>query len=316
MNQIVEMRKKIEGLVKQGQLSQAIMLLEQALKMFPNFKYTIISELTKLYTATKQLDKCLEAWETGHKSGLFFGLEPGTPPFKPFAGNGRFAEAAAEDKRLRDQANEDSAVTFEVVTPTAYDSSGKYPLCMVFHGGNSSIKNIKPQWTSPKLTRGYIVVFVQSYFHLSSETYGWKTLDPKARNEIAGVFERVSADYAVHRDQVVMGGISAGAMTAVDLTINGIVPARGFIGLCPVTPQEFDVERVKQAAQRGVSGVFVSGDNDFALPKAKDMAAVMEEGNLPLEFTVVPGLGHTYPNDLSQRLDEALTTMETRWNVE
>lgn len=316
MNQIVEMRKKIEGLVKQGQLSQAIMMLEQALKMFPNFKYTIITELAKLYSATKQLDKCLDAWESGHRSGLFFGLEPGLPPFKAFAGNERFAAAAVEDRKLRDKANENSAVTFEVVTPANYDSSGKYPLCMVFHGGNSNIKNIKPQWRSAKLAEGYIVVFAQSHFYLSSETFGWKKLDPKAREEIADIFGQVSAEYNVERDQVVLGGISAGAMTAIDLTINEIIPSRGFIGLCPVTPEEFDVERVKKAAQRGVSGVFISGDKDFALPKAKDMAAVMEEGNLPLEFSVVPGLGHTYPGDLSNRLDNALTYLEARRNVE
>lgn len=316
MNQILEMRKKIVGLVKQGQLSQAIMMLEQALQMFPDFKYTIIDELAKLYSATKQLDKCLDVWETGHRSGLFFGLEPGAPAFKIFAGDDRFAKAALEDRRLRDKANENSAVTFAVVTPAAYDSSRKYPLCMVFHGGNSNIDNIKPQWTSAQLAEHYIVVFVQSYFYLSSETFGWKKLDAKARKEIAAVFDTVSAQYGVDRDQVVLGGISAGAMTAVDLVVNAIIPSGGFIGICPVTPQEFDVERVKKAAQRGVSGVFISGDKDFALPKAKDMAAVMEEANLPLDFTIVPGLGHTYPGDLSNRLDDALAYLEARRNVE
>jgi predicted esterase len=310
------MRKKIEGLVKQGQLSQAIMLLEQALKMFPNFKYTIITELTKLYSATKQLDKCLDAWQAGHQSDLFFGLEPGTPPFKAFAGNKRFDDVVAQDRRLRDKANEGSTVVFEVVTPANYDSSKKYPLCIALHGGNSSLKNLKPQWASAKLATDYVVVFVQSYFHLSSETFGWKRLDPKAREEIAGVFEKVSSEYAIDTRKVVVGGISAGAMTAIDLTVNEIVPSRGFIGLCPVTPEEFDLQRVKQAAERGVSGVFVSGDKDFALPKAKDMAAVMEEGGLPLDFTIVPGLGHTYPKDLSQRLDDALTLIETRWTVD
>ncbi len=311
---IMEMRVKIEGLVRQGQLSQAIMLLEQALGMFPDFKYTIVNELAKLYTATHQLDKCLDLWESGHRSGLFFGLEPGTPPFRPFAGNERFDDLVAEDRLLRDKTNEDSVSVYEVITPAGYDPAKKYPLCVAFHGGNSSKQNLKSQWNSPKLASAYIVLFIQSYFHLSSETFGWRKLDPRARKEIAAIVRTVTETYGIDTGKVVLGGISAGAMTAIDLTINNIVPSKGFICLCPVTPQEFDLELVRQAAENGISGVFISGDKDFALPKAKEMAAVMEEGNLPLDFTIIPGLGHTYPPDLSQRLDDALKNMESRWS--
>lgn len=311
---VLEMRAKIEGLVKQGQLNQAIMMLEQAFNMFPDYKYTIVNELAKLYTATNQLDKCLDLWESGHRSGLFFGLEPGTPPFKPFVGNARFDGVVTQDRLLRDKINEDSTSIYEVVTPSGYDPAQRYPLCVAFHGGNSNLQNLKPQWRSPKLASEYILLFIQSYFHLSSETYGWKTLDPRAREEIAGIVGDVAKTYGVDTGRVVLGGISAGAMTAIDLTINGIVPSNGFIGLCPVTPLEFSLERVKVAAAKGVAGVFISGDKDFALPKAKEMAAVMAEGNLPLDFTVLPGLGHTYPQDLPQRLDDALTKLESRWS--
>jgi predicted esterase len=168
----------------------------------------------------------------------------------------------------------------------------------------------KPHWNSTQLGAHYLVAFIQSYLHYGMEGFGWARNDKRAREGTRGCFEEIVQRYRVDVSRVLIGGISAGAMMAMEVAIDDVVPIAGFVGVCPVMPGKdvFNAEKVLGATERGQRAVLIAGGNDTALlPQAKDMVEIFKQAGFPHRFVVVPGLGHEYPGDFSARLDTALT---------
>jgi hypothetical protein len=102
-------------------------------------------------------------------------------------------------------------------------------------------------------------------------------------------------------------------MMAIETAIDDVLPIAGFVGVCPVMPGEeaFNAAKVLRARERGQRGVLIAGENDTALlPQAKNMVEIFEQAGFSHQFVVVPGLGHEYPDDFSERLDTALAYID------
>ncbi len=290
-----------------GEYDEALKLVQGVWGQFPERRFDLSRELLYLYRKTEQYERCLTVWEKGHRQGFFYMIIPTMKQYEPFAGFDKFAAIAEEDKRLREAALEKSQTIFEVVLPQGYSEKETYPLLIVLHGGGSNIERAKKHWHSPLLGEKYIVVFIRSYLHYDSETFGWKVFDPRAREDIRRCFDEIAAQYPVDTARVIIGGISAGGTAAIDMTFNQVIPVAGFIGVCPGKPREFDAERAGQAKAAGIKGVIISGETDRYRPRQEAMVEIFRQIEFPHRFDIIEGMGHEYPEDLSRRLDEALT---------
>jgi acetyl esterase/lipase len=127
-----------------------------------------------------------------------------------------------------------------------------------------------------------------------------------SRREIQEAYQEVLDRYPVDPQRVIVGGFSAGGVTALDLVLQGALPIQGFVTLCPPMPEGFSAEAVAAARDRGVRGTILTTEMDPRVEDQREMVTVMEREGLPLEFFVAPNTGHWYPTDLAERIDQAL----------
>jgi hypothetical protein len=177
---------------------------------------------------------------------------------------------------------------------------------LVLHGSGSTLEWAEENWKSEKLENGFVVAYIQSYLHYGMKSYGWRRNDPRARQDIQKLFAQIVDEYPVDLDRVVIGGLSAGGGVAIDVSVNGVVPTAGFIGVCPNKPEEFDRIRVRAARERGVKGVIVSGKGDLDLPLQKEMVKIFKKEHFPHEFFIIRELEHSYPEKFPHLIDRAL----------
>lgn len=304
-----QIKAQADELEEQKQYEQAIALLESALEQFPDEQYPITERLGMLYTQTEQYEKGLEIWEYGARRGFFYCHNPRWGVYKPYEQFERFGEILETDRRLRQEALDKSNMTYQVVAPAGYTGQEPFPLFIVLHGGNRTIEQARPYWNSTRLGGEYLVAFMQSYLYYGMEGFGWSRNDERARQGLRECFEEIVERYRVDVSRVLIGGISAGAMMAIEVAIDDVLPIAGFVGVCPVKPGEeaFNADKVRKARERGQRAVLIAGENDAALlPQAQDMVKIFEQTEFPHQFVVVSGLGHEYPGDFAERLDAAL----------
>ncbi len=97
---------------------------------------------------------------------------------------------------------------------------------------------------------------------------------------------------------------------SIDVALKAAVPVEGFVALCPVKPEDFAIEPAREAASRGVRGVIITGDSDFAFAEQQEMNAAFDSAGLPCSMRVTFDLGHWFPNDFETQLAAAIAHIE------
>jgi ketosteroid isomerase-like protein len=113
-------------------------------------------------------------------------------------------------------------------------------------------------------------------------------------------------DYPVDARRLVVGGFSSGGVASLDLVLHDAIPARGFVALCPGRPPDFTPEAVRDAVARGVRGALLTTEMDGRHQDQRAMAAILEAEGMVHRFVVTPDVGHWFPDDLAESIDEAL----------
>jgi dienelactone hydrolase len=168
---------------------------------------------------------------------------------------------------------------------------------------------IKPKWKLGKFAGQFILAFLQSSQVNGSGSFIWD--DPATgRRDIAEYYAWLQGKYTIDKARVLIGGFSGGAGMAIDAAVRGVIPARGFVALCPggVLPSRADQAVMREAAARGLAGQVVAGEKDDP-EEAKAFFALLAEAGLRVGLTVVPGLGHAFPADLAARLEKAIESI-------
>jgi poly(3-hydroxybutyrate) depolymerase len=195
---------------------------------------------------------------------------------------------------------------WKVVTPGDYDPSRAYPLFILLHGANSYLEDMLPAFKLDRHKGDYLLAFIQSTEKAPEQGFTWHREIDKGRDEIRRSYKEITEEYSVDKRRVIIGGFSAGGTMAIDVVLSEIIPIVGFVGVCPGKPWSFSSDSVKAAAERGVRGVMIAGEEDYYGPRQFAMAAVFDKAGLQYKHIVIPGFGHDYPGNLSERLDRAI----------
>lgn len=301
-----EVQTEINRIEGSKDYNAAIEFINSVKDNFPENEFEVILESAYCYGKIGNLEAGLDKYEYGQQLGFFFGLNFRSSVYAPYKESERFAKLIEKDRELRNAALEKSKTIYEVKLPENYNESNLYPAIVILHGGGRTLKDSQKHWISERTDKEFVKIFIQSYLHYTSKTFGWAGFDPRARKEMRECFDEVVGKYSIDTTKVIIGGISAGGSASIDFSINNIIPTNGFIGICPGKPREFDSERVKAANEKNVSGYILSGETDFYLERAKEMVAIFDETNFNYYFEIIEGMGHEYPKDFSERIEQAL----------
>jgi predicted esterase len=301
-----QVRDSLDILYDLEKYTEAIDLIKSVYGLFPEDDFELTRSHALFCRMAGLYEECMDVLDAGHKKGYFYFIIPQMKKYEAFAEFERSDDIVKEDARLREEANQESKTLMEVETPDDYSPDRKYPLLIVLHGGGSSIERAKIHWHSPKLSNEYIVAFLQSYMHMDLITYGWRTSDQRAHEDIKRIHDELMNDYSVDSTRIVIAGISAGGSMALDLAINNIIPVTGVFGVCPGKPQDFEPASLDAAGRKKVRAYILGGETDFYLPSQNEMAGAFKTSGLKYEQVVIDSLGHDYPEDFSRWIDTAL----------
>ena len=199
----------------------------------------------------------------------------------------------------------------EVVLPEGYDPARKYPLFVALHGGGENLEQFKPHWTSPRLREEFIVLYVQSSQVAAMDGFHWQE-DAVTHRELGVAYAAVLADHEVDTDRVLVGGFSSGGYGTLITMFEQALPAKGFVILCPEVPRDPTPREVVYAKQLGIRGTLLTTERDGRVERQRQYVASLTAQGLEVRIVVTPNIGHWYPDNLEELIDEALEHIEER----
>ena len=301
-----QMRGVVVDLHGQGRFAEAAAILAGAVPRYPDRVMANTFNLALMYATLGNREESVRAFEDGHRRGVFYNtwsFEDAV--WDTLRGDSGFKAVLERNAALIAEAQKGSVMKLEVVTPEGYRADRKYPLFIALHGGGENLEQFRTRWTSPGLRRDFIVAYVQSSQIISMNGYHWQD-EAVTRREIAAAYREVLSKCAIDTSRVVIGGFSSGGFGSLVTFFAETVPAAGFVVLCPEVPTDPSADVLAAAARRGVRGTLLTTEQDGRLERQREYVAHLNERGLDVQLVVTPNIGHWYPDNLEQLLDEAL----------
>lgn len=237
----------------------------------------------------------LSVFSNGHKREYFYLIHPNLPQYKSYLEFEEFDSITKTDQQLRNEAIKNSKTIFEVILPNDYSSENEYPLILIFHGGGSNLIKVKEHWNSEELSNDFIKVYLQSYRHYDSETFGWISGDKRTYSDIKDILNELKTNYTIDTTRIIVAGISAGGTCAIDVAMEQIIPTTGFLTFCSGIPKELTHDFVQSKPELDITGFIVGGENDYYLPKQVQLVEILNKANIKNQHLIIPTMGHQYP---------------------
>jgi len=306
---------KIDSLEKNQEYDRALHFINQHLTCFSDHWFELSKEIIYLNKKTGRLADNLEVFNEAHRNGYFYFIHPGMKEYAPYLGMPGFDSISKSDLQLMAEANQVSETKYEIQLPENFQQNKEYPLVLIFHGGGKNIEDAKQHWNGQNLKRNFIKVYLQSYRHFDSKTYGWGNNNERLDKEIKIIFDAIVGNYKVDQSMIFACGISAGASTAIDLSLRAIIPVSGILAICPVIPQILRENKLDFVRNRDLEIYIVAGEKDHFLEQQKQMTQLFEQLNIVYKHVIVKGMGHQYPDNEDVFFDQFLDFLKNKKQV-
>lgn len=302
-----DMRKHLGELFQQKNYREAAELLEWALDRFPDHLLANTYNLALMQMYLEEFEKSAQILHYGLDHDIFYSrFAFGGDVWAPLRETDVFRKFEERNEAKIREAQKKARAEILVVEPEEFSESKRYPLFIALHGGGENVAAFKPNWTSPKLKKEFIVAYLQSSQVVAMDGFNWTEDIELTKTEIKNAYLSILEDYPIDEKNVFVGGFSSGGVAALEVILSNIFPVAGFISLCPAKPDNFSAEQVREAKERGVLGTLLTTEMDPRLPDQKEMARIFETESFPLEFIVTPNIGHWYPEDMEAKIDQAI----------
>ncbi len=307
-----EIEKAAFTLLEQEKFEEALALVEQTAPKLQSREFEVSDLTMKILLYAGRTEEALTVWEKGIEEGFFYFVIPRSDTYDGVRGNDRFRKLLARNNQLREIAQSESKPEYKVIKPASYSPEASYPLVMIIHGGNQSIVKAMDRWDPAAIGDDVLIAYVQSSWRADTKSYRWDLSGvdiysvPMAQDEVLGLYRKVVEEYAVDTGQVTLAGFSQGGNLALFMAAEGTIPAKGFIAGCPATSTPLPLETARAAAARGVRGTIFSGAEDWASVAAETTASNFEEAGNPVNYIVMEGKGHEFPDNFDEVLRGAI----------
>jgi predicted esterase len=297
----------INKLCSEDKIEKAITVLEYSKSRFPGDLEKIISKLSFLYIKSNQFEKAIDNYESGQSKGLYFAFYPGDETYEPLLKYSRFRKFIEINNLRIKEEQKKVKPKYEVQLPPNYQKSNKHPLFIALHGWGEDVTFFMKYWKPGKSGSQFIFAYIQSSQLVGMNSYGWNNIET-GRKEITEFFNWLRKSYKIDEENVIIGGFSQGGKMAIDIAMNQVIPVRGFVTLCPGVSEKdkIEIKKIKEANEKKVSGVIITGDQDESLKDQKKLTELLNENGFRYELIIIPGQSHWFPSDFPYRLDKAI----------
>lgn len=235
-----------------------------------------------------------------------------TPSWQPLQGMPAFERVAAMCKE-REVAEHPESRVFVREPEGGTEAGRRYPLLIALHGNGDNAMRALSGWQAVA-SDGWLLAAIQSSQMGGSDSYGWFDVDLASR-EIKGQYTSLCEQYPIDTARVILAGFSMGGELALRLTLEGAIPARGFVLLGPggaIEPAEAWLPFIEAGATRGLRGYVMLGAEDINVSQdeIRRLVALLNANGIPCGFETIPNVGHAYPAENAPILERALAFIE------
>jgi predicted esterase len=296
---------RVFALYGEGRLAEALDAVDEESEALPGWRSRTTYWRASLLSALGRPDESLTELRSALDAGLWWRPDWLTTDhdLEPLWDLPDFAEIVSTSERRQAAANTGRPDRPEVrVFPPA---GGPRGLLVALHMYGVTADESAPYWR-PATEEGIAVAVPESTWLQADGRPCWDD-DETARRDVALAVEEGRA--AVPEvDDLILAGASQGGMRAIEMTLRGEPGnARAFIGVVAgLADLDLLEETAKAAARRGVRGWLLTGDRDAAQQAVELLHAQLNGAGLACQLDVIPGLGHSFPQDFGDRLKATL----------
>jgi predicted esterase len=273
---------------------------------FPGQWFALSKEQLFLNEKLLEFRENISIYKEGQRRGYFYFLHPAIPRYKPYLGFPEFEDLVQADRQLYEKALEHSTTCYQLDLPPGFNAGHSYPLLIIFHGGNSNFQRVRKHWSEELLDKHFIKLYLQSYRHVDSETFTWRSGDPRSDGDIKEILEEIRLAYPVDTSRILVSGMSAGASYALGMALRGLIPVAGVLAFCPGLPGEMKSMESFSPGHPGIRIYILGGEKDFYRESQAELTAILERLGLDCFYRLVEGMAHQYPGDEAKYIREGL----------
>jgi dienelactone hydrolase len=230
-----------------------------------------------------------------------------SPSLGPLQGNPEFERLVALHTARQQSFTPEHNIA--VLEPTG--ASAPLPAMIALHGNMSNHEEAAAAW-APVADQGRLIGVPLSSQLIWKGTAVWDDYET-ARRDAKAAFDNLSATHGTDPHSLILGGFSMGGETAIRITLDGSLPARGFIALGPGGPSMENPEQVfapllASATEHDLRGYIILGESDTTIPQQAihRLIAMLNEAGIPCGHETLPGVAHAYPTNFSEIIARAL----------
>lgn len=296
-----DLRTEVRRRFVSRQFAEALALIDRERQRFLAESQRIGNWLAMIFCAMGQPARAVAAMqEVVDRGGWYSERALGT------LGGGEALETAPGYAELLSVCRRRHAEALAAAKPqllTRLAAASPAPAILALHGNMSNAAVAAETW-APAVAQGCFVGLCQSTEIEAPDMYVWEDWN-RAEQEIRAHHAALLAHPAVDPERTVLGGFSMGGGLAAFLSLKGAVPVRGFIVIGPYIP-DMEAFRAAVAGARGRGYILVGDADEVCLPHARALFELLQGNGVPVEMEVVPELGHAFPDDFPERLQQAL----------
>ncbi len=277
--------------------------MEQAKERFPEKRDRLGHWIASLYVLEGKHQEALAELQDVIEHGLWWNPEilstdPDLSTLKPYA---EFNTILIECKRMY-EAEKESAHAYYSTLGNNEAETVLFPL----HWKGSNIDDFSKQWSDPKIMRDYFMGFPQSSQLFSYQCYSWDDLTT-AMNDVKKTYQTFTQQHHLSEKVHIMAGASQGGNIATQMSLRADVEEfHDFIAIVPA----FDLKSLKETLtnQRDphARGCIITGDQDPYYETVLEAVQLFQTYQIPCKLIVKEGMGHVFPADFPDVLDEAV----------
>lgn len=305
-----ELNKQLIEHFQNQQYAEALALVMAEGNQFPADRIWI--DYWTMVSAARMGQRAL-VYEVARKSladGLWYGevMWRQSPSFAALQGEAEFERiiGASREAELKDQpASEPISITKLPV-----DHSASSPLLIALHGNQANAERTLPFWESA-VHEGWVAFVPQSNQAMFKNGFAWDDLE-KSKAHVISQYEALIRNTAFNPEQIVVAGHSMGGLLAIQMALQGLLPARGFVVNGPGVPyldEPQELEPLLATAQaRGLRGYFIVGEKDdvIVVDEIKNLMAKLQAAGIACELEIVANAAHEYEPAYDDALQRGL----------
>ncbi|GCE14904.1 alpha/beta hydrolase [Tengunoibacter tsumagoiensis] len=289
--------------------TQALEFIEQEEKRFPENTLEIAYWRLCLLTLTERQTEALHLFRETVDQGGWFGpmmleQDPDLVTLRPLPAFQDLLEVCRQRFHKIKETIQPELFVEEPVT-----HSTTYPLLIALHGNEGNARSTMDIWRQ-STAQGWLIGAPTSSQIVGPHSCVWDDRQAGV-HEIRMHLSKLTNEYPLDLERVVIGGYSMGAGLAIWTVLNQFVKTCGFIAFAPyLTPEELEAlpALLKNPDLAQVHGTILVGEKDSTcLNVSRRVVELMHAHHLPCTLQIHPELDHRYPSNFPEFLSRGLT---------